>query len=235
MDDLKLYARNDNELEGLLKTVKAFSDDIGMEFGLDKCAKASFKRGKLSTTDNIFLDDDTIIKELDQESTYKYLDVNEGDGIQHAKMKEKIRKECLRRVRSIMKTELNSKNRITAINTIAIPVVSYSFNIINWNLSEIKRLDAKIRKMFTISRMHHPKADVERLYVPRKEGGRGLIQLELMYKTSTIGLSQYLSNSNDWILQLVNQHENSKKLHSVVKEANKFARELEIEIENENL
>ena len=125
-----------------------------------------------------------------------------------------------------MKTELNSKNRIT---------VSYSFNIINWNLSETKRLYAKIRKMFTISRIHHPKADVERLHVPRKEGGRGLIQLELMYKTSTIGLYQYLSNSNDWILQLVNQHENSKKLHSVVKEANKFTRELEIEIENENL
>ena len=31
MDGLKLYASNDNELEGLLKTVKAFSDDIGME------------------------------------------------------------------------------------------------------------------------------------------------------------------------------------------------------------
>ena len=36
MDDLKLYAKNDKELEGLLSTVKQFSDDIGMEFGLDK-------------------------------------------------------------------------------------------------------------------------------------------------------------------------------------------------------
>ena len=48
MDDLKLFAKDDNDLEGLLQTVKKFSDDIGMSFGLDKCAKATFKRGKLT-------------------------------------------------------------------------------------------------------------------------------------------------------------------------------------------
>ena len=40
MDDLKTYIqKKDNELTGLLRTIKSFSDDIGMEFGLDKCAK----------------------------------------------------------------------------------------------------------------------------------------------------------------------------------------------------
>ena len=71
MDDLKLFASNDNELEGLLKTMKAFSDDIGMEFGLRKCAKATFKKGKLEQIKNVVLDDDSVIKELDQEGTYK--------------------------------------------------------------------------------------------------------------------------------------------------------------------
>jgi len=84
MDDLKLYAQNDDELERLLKTVKDFSDDIGMKFGLDKCAKATFKQGKLVTSDNIKLSIDTVIKQLDQEETYKYLGVNEGDGIQQS-------------------------------------------------------------------------------------------------------------------------------------------------------
>jgi len=36
MDDLKLYEKDDNQIGGLLKIVKGFSDDIGMEFGLDK-------------------------------------------------------------------------------------------------------------------------------------------------------------------------------------------------------
>ena len=44
MDDLKLYAKNDKQLEGLLTTVKKFSDDIQMQFGLDKCARASLRK-----------------------------------------------------------------------------------------------------------------------------------------------------------------------------------------------
>ena len=55
----------------------------------------------------------------------------------------------------------------------AITVVAYSFNIINWTIHEIRKLDAKIRKLLTCNRMHHPKADVDRLYIPRDEGGRG--------------------------------------------------------------
>ena len=45
MDDLTLYSKDDSELEGLLRTVKGLSDDIGKEFGLGKCAKATFKGG----------------------------------------------------------------------------------------------------------------------------------------------------------------------------------------------
>ena len=47
MDNLKLYAKNDKEFEGLLSTVKQFSDDIGMEFGLDKCGKQYLQRVNL--------------------------------------------------------------------------------------------------------------------------------------------------------------------------------------------
>ena len=229
MDDLKLFAKDDKDLEGMLLTVKKFSDDIGMTFGLDKCAKATFKRGKLTQTTSLELDRSTIIKDLEQEELYKYLGVNENDGIQHSQMKEKIRKECYRRVRAILKTEFNSASRIEAINTLAIPVVAYSFNIINRTISDIKKIDVKIRKLMTCNRMHHPKADVDRLYIPRKEEGRGMIQLELSLKTTTIGLQKYLETSKDWMLQLVNIHEQGKKMHSIKKESNKFASELNIE------
>ena len=82
MDDLKLYEKNDKELDRLLCTVKKFSGDTGMEFGLDKCAKATFIRGRLTSTSQIKLNEDTSIRELDQEETYKYLGIDEGDGIQ---------------------------------------------------------------------------------------------------------------------------------------------------------
>jgi hypothetical protein len=51
--------------------VKTFSDDIRMEFGLDKSAKATFKRGKLTKTTDLDIDTVTKIKEMDQEGTYK--------------------------------------------------------------------------------------------------------------------------------------------------------------------
>ena len=229
MDDLKLFAKTDQQLEGLLSTVKSFSDDICMEFGLDKCAKATFNKGRLRKSSSISLDIDTTIKQLDPEQCYKYLGVNEGDGINHNQMKEKIRKEYYRRIRLVLKTELNSKNRVEAINTLAVPVVQYSFNIINWNNSELQRMDRKTRKLLTANRMAHPKADVDRMYLPRKEGGRGLIQLELSYKTTTIAMKHYLEFTNDWMLQLVLQHESTKKLHSILKEALKYERELNID------
>ena len=188
MDDLKLYAKDDSEHEGLLRIVKGFSYDIGMEFGMSKCAKATFKKGKLETSDHVRLDEETMIKDLEQEKVYKYLGIDESSGIQHATLKQKLKKELVRRTQLILKTELNSKNRITAINTLAIPVITYSFNIIDWNLSEVKKIDVKVRKMMTTHSMHHPKADIHRLYLQRSNRGRSLTQLELSYKTSTIDI-----------------------------------------------
>ena len=224
MDALELYAKDDSELEGLLKMVKGFSDDTGMEFGLSKCAKTD----KLEKSDHVRLDEETMLKDLEQDKVYKYLGVDESSGIQHTTMRQKLKK-VLVRTQLILKTELNSKNRITAINKLAIPIITYSLNIIDWNLNEVKRLDIKVRKMMTTHSVHHPKADIDRLYLPRSNRGRGLTQLELYYKTSTIGLFRYLNLSDDWMLQLTLKHEKEKGSHSFVREAREFAREIDLD------
>ena len=90
VDDLKLYGTSDNQLNGLISTV---SDDIRMEFGLDKYAKATFKRGKKVSAEGILLNDHQFIQDLDQAETYKYLGMDEGEGVQHHQMKVKIKKE----------------------------------------------------------------------------------------------------------------------------------------------
>ena len=53
----------------MLRTIKSFSDDIIRDFGLDKCANATFKRGRLADSSNIELDVNTIIQDLNQEGT----------------------------------------------------------------------------------------------------------------------------------------------------------------------
>ena len=52
--------------------MKNVSDDIKMEFGLDKCTEASFKRGKKVSAVGIPLNDNQVIQDLDQAETCKY-------------------------------------------------------------------------------------------------------------------------------------------------------------------
>ena len=47
MDDLKLFAKNEDQIDSLVNTVKIFSEDIKMEFGLPKCGVLIMKRGKV--------------------------------------------------------------------------------------------------------------------------------------------------------------------------------------------
>ena len=96
--------KNDDEQTGLLRTIESFSDDIGMDFGLDKCVKVPFKRGRLADSSKIELDVNTVTKGLGKEGTYQYLGVSEEDGIQHSQMKRKIRKEYYRRIRMVVKS-----------------------------------------------------------------------------------------------------------------------------------
>ena len=58
--------------------------------------------------ENIQIDLDTTVEELEKDDIYKYLRVHEGDRIQHAKLKEKIRKEHNRGIRLGTKSECNS-------------------------------------------------------------------------------------------------------------------------------
>ena len=46
MDDIKLSAKNEKELETLIHAVRIYSQDIGIEFGIGKCAMLVMKSGK---------------------------------------------------------------------------------------------------------------------------------------------------------------------------------------------
>jgi hypothetical protein len=93
----------------------------------------------------------------------------------------------------ILKSELNARNKITAIGALALPVLRYSFGIINWRIEKIKQIDRKTRKMLTMYKVHHPKADIDRLHIKRKGGGRGLVQAEAVYKAEIINTAEYLN------------------------------------------
>ena len=66
MDDIKLFAKNEKELETLTHTVRIYSQDIGMEFGREKCAMLVMKSGKWHLTDGIELPNQDKIRTLSE-------------------------------------------------------------------------------------------------------------------------------------------------------------------------
>ena len=121
------------------------STDIGMEFGIKKCGILTMKRGKIVKKEGIKLPDGEVIKHVGQEE-YTYLGIIELDEIKETEMKEKINEEYKQRQRLILKSKLNERNKVTAINTWAVAIFRYGAGIIQWKASELKGLDRNSRK-----------------------------------------------------------------------------------------
>jgi hypothetical protein len=81
----------------------------------------------------------------------------------------------LKRLRLVLGTELSAKNKIQIIGSLAVPVLRYSFGIVNRHQEELQKLDRKTRKLLNMYGKHHTRADVDRLYVTRKRRGSGLM------------------------------------------------------------
>ena len=141
MDDIKLFAKNEKVLETLIQAVRIYSQDIGMEFGIEKCAMLVMKSGKRHMTDVMELPKQDRTRTLEENETYKYLEILEADTIKQVQMKDTIQKEYLRRTRRILETRLSSRNLIKGINTWAVPLVRYSAPFLKCNGEELKQMD----------------------------------------------------------------------------------------------
>ena len=70
IDDIKLFAKNEKELETLIQTVRIYNQDIGMEFGIEKCAILVIKSGNRHMTEGVKLLNQVVIKTLGEKETY---------------------------------------------------------------------------------------------------------------------------------------------------------------------
>ena len=82
-----------------------------------------------------------------------------------------------------------------AINCWAVSLLRYSGGIVNWTKSELAELDRKTRKILTIHGAHHARSNASRLYLPRREGGRGIISVEDAINTEESNINIYMSQS----------------------------------------
>ena len=73
MDDLKLYSRRERGLDSLVQIVHVFSEDIGMEFDIEKCAMLAIEKGKIVKWVGIELPNGKVVKSLQEGESYKCL------------------------------------------------------------------------------------------------------------------------------------------------------------------
>ena len=64
MDDMKLFAKDGKELETLMHAVRIYSQEIGMEFGKEKCEMLVMKSGKRHLTNRMELPSQNKIRTL---------------------------------------------------------------------------------------------------------------------------------------------------------------------------
>ena len=166
--------------------------------------------------------------EVDENGHYKYLGIEELDSIRHDKVKDKVSAKFKSKLRKLLGSELNARNLFQAINESILPIISYSFGVVNWNEDELKGYDTQIRKMLNMYRVFELKSDVDRLYLPREKGGRGLISVWDSFLSSTSRIAHALTNTDNQILQQCIDIE-KKSLYSNQSMSAKYENKLAIE------
>ena len=127
---------------------------------------------------------------------------------------------------------MNGGNLVQGVNSWAVSLLRYSAAFISWRECELPAIDRKIRKFITISGGLHSKSDVERVYIPRKDGNRSLIAMENCVELTVRDLEVYVHEREERLLQAARgDRVDGLEVASVLKKAKKGKRLLDWEEE----
>ena len=91
MNGIKLFVKNEKELETQIHEVWIYSQDIGMKFSVEKYIMLEMKSGKRHLTDGMELPNQEKIRTLEEKKTYKYFGVLfDTSGDERKKLRESI-------------------------------------------------------------------------------------------------------------------------------------------------
>ena len=209
VDDLKTFTKNLTLALKQLDIITTFTNDIGMQFGADKCAYLNIERGQRVQLNRKIEMNGLELTELEDGDSYKYLGLDEDIRYDGKLNKEKVTTEYYRRVRKIWNSELYSKNKVHAYNSFAIAVLTPTFGILDWTKDEIHQIDVRTRKILTLTGNFHRNSSVDKLYTQREKGGRGLSSVFDVFLARIISLARHidvLAPTNPYIRE-VRQHE----------------------------
>ena len=89
------------------------------------------------------------------------------------------------------------------MNTWAVGIIRYGAGVLDRMKGELKSIEIKARKLMTMNWNIHPRGNVGRLYLARKERGIGLASCEKRVNVEVQNFEKYLSESEEWTLKFV--------------------------------
>ena len=224
MDDVKVFAKDSKQLGELLGVVDRVSESIGMKLGLRKCAVAHIERGKLVKGEDYELDQERKIERVPSEGTYKYLGIAQVFQPDHKSIRDRLTRLYAKRLHQIWSSALSSKHKVHATNTWAVALFRYFFCQVKWPEGELDKLDRLTRRVLRRHKAHHAGASLERLYLNRASGGRGLVNLRHAWEREVVSGTLYLAHAarGDELLRAVVGHQSyyfSRTGYSMAKKA----------------
>ena len=118
----------------------------------------------------------------EENGIYKFLGIEQADGIKTKTVFERVKGEVNKRVK--MNADLNDVNLVRAINTKVIPVAAYLMNVWKFTGGELKELDQVMKRELRSKYMLGKQSSDDRLYLMREDGGRGIKSLRDIYRDS---------------------------------------------------
>ena len=89
------------------------------------------KREKIVRTEGIELPDEKRMREVSLDR-YKYLEVLQLDSIMNREMKENLKSEYIRRVKKLLRSQLNGGTVIAGMNAWAVDIIKYEVGMLDW-------------------------------------------------------------------------------------------------------
>ena len=102
----------------------------------------------------------------------------------------------------------------------------------DWPINTLRDCDRLTRKIINECHGKHKYESTQLLYLPSEEGGKGLMEIEALYKHTKIKAAHYFNTSDDVHIKLVKSFQKKKEdrnLKSVFKDARRYAEELQLD------
>ena len=228
VDDLKVYQESHNLLKEINEVIVQASLDTGACYGVSKCTEIVFEHGKIVKGEGLqVLQERMKTLNPDQEEMYKFLGVEQAYGSRTKQVYERVTEEMTKRLKLLMKSELNDENVIQAINSKVIPVAPYPMNVCKMTKGELNELDQIVKRELRKSNMLGKQVSDERLYLKRDEGGRGLKSMRDVYAETRTRVAFCMCKSNNKWIQVAWQRETVKENNAIIDETVKVLMEID--------